>query len=107
MAEFHDDRSTGEPSAEDILQHARAASQEIAALAGAVAGVGRKIANAVDFENRMREKPVQTLAVAFGAGYVAGGGFFTPVTGRFLKLATRLWLLPAIRRELTNQQGYH
>ena len=30
-----------------------------------------------------------------------------PTTSRFLKLATRLWLLPAIRRELTNQQEYH
>lgn len=94
-------------NADDILKHARGAKAEISGLATAVAGAASSIAGHVAIERRLREEPVKTLAIAFGVGYVVGGGFFTPTTSRFLKLATRLWLLPVIRRELTNQQEYH
>ena len=93
--------------ADEILRHARGAREEISALAGAVLSAGRSAAERVDIERRMREQPAQTLAIAFGVGYVAGGGFFTPTTKRMLRLAARLWLLPALRRELTHQQEYH
>jgi hypothetical protein len=98
---------TNPSDAEEILRRAKAAKQEISGLASAVAGAGRKIAGQVAIEQRLQSDPVKTLAIAFGVGYVVGGGFFTPTTSRFLRLATRLWLLPAVRRELTNQQEYH
>lgn len=108
MNDDHFASSTGDPdSAEEILRHARAAKEEISSLAGAIAGAAGKAAGHIAIRRRLREEPVKTLALAFGVGYVVGGGFFTRTTGRFLKLATRLWLLPAIRRELTNQQEYH
>jgi len=98
----------GQPkSADEILRHARGAKDEISGLAGAVADAASKVAGHVAIQKRLRDEPVKTLAIAFGVGYVVGGGFFTPTTSRFLKIATRLWLLPAIRRELTNQQEYH
>ena len=93
--------------ADEILRRARAAKEDLTALADAVASAGRKVVAKVAIDERLRNEPVKTLAIAFGVGYVVGGGFFTPTTGRFLRLATRLWLLPAIRRELTNQQEYH
>ena len=101
------DRTADGANVDEIVRSARAAKEEITALAGAVANAGRHLADRIDVSTRLRDEPVKTLAVAFGVGYVVGGGFFTPTTGRFLRLATRLWLLPAIRRELSNQQGYH
>lgn len=99
---------TGNSSeADEILRRARAAKEDLSGLASAVARAGRKAAEKLALEERLRDEPVKTLAMAFGVGYVVGGGFFTPTTGRFLRLATRLWLLPAIRREITNQQEYH
>lgn len=93
--------------AEEILRHARAAKEELSELANAVANAGRKVAAKVAISERLQNEPVKTLAIAFGVGYVVGGGFFTPTTSRFLRIATRLWLLPAVRRELTNTREYH
>lgn len=103
----NDMSSTNPSDAEEILRRAKAAKQEISGLAGAVADAGRKVANQVAIPERLQNDPVKTLAIAFGVGYVVGGGFFTPTTSRFLRIATRLWLLPAVRRGLTNTQEYH
>jgi hypothetical protein len=52
----------------------------------------------------VQEQPVKTLALALGAGYVVGGGLFTPLTGRLfytgLRIALRLAALPLVREEL-------
>lgn len=106
MADQNDDMA-GANNVDEIVRNARAAKEDLTALASAVSAAGRSIAARVDIPRRMREEPVKTMAIAFGVGYVAGGGFFTPTTGRIVRLATRLWLLPALRRELSNQQEYH
>ena len=93
--------------ADEILRAARATKEDISDLASAVASAGKSVMNKIDVQRRMSEEPVKTLAIAFGVGYVLGGGFFTPTTARAFRLATRLWLLPAIRREISNQQEYH
>lgn len=102
-----DETMAGGSNVDDIVRNARAAKEDLTALANAVAAAGKSIAGRVDIPRRMREEPVKTMAIAFGVGYVAGGGFFTPTTARIVRLATRLWLLPALRRELSNQQEYH
>jgi hypothetical protein len=66
-----------------------------------------------DFANRAREllvrvkeetvaHPFRTAGWAAGAGFVLGGGIFTPLTGRTLRtglqLALRLAILPALTR---------
>lgn len=57
-----------------------------------------------DVRDRVQEQPVKTLAIALGAGYVVGGGLFTPLTGRIfytgLRIALRLAALPLVREEL-------
>jgi hypothetical protein len=66
-----------------------------------------------DFANRARDlvdrikeeaaaHPFRTAGWAAGAGFVLGGGIFTPLTGRTVKaglqLALRLAILPALTR---------
>jgi hypothetical protein len=64
----------------------------------------RALEGALDLAGTMERHPIGTLAAAVGAGYVLGGGLFTPLTGRLVKGALRLGLrflvLPVVEREL-------
>ena len=80
-------------------------STEPARLLSAVEEAKASIGAAVDdVRERVQEQPVKTLALAVGAGYVVGGGLFTPLTGRLfytgLRIALRLAALPLVREEL-------
>ncbi|WP_223634556.1 hypothetical protein [Corallococcus sp. EGB] len=73
----------------------------------AVADLGQ----ALDLKGRVERNPYGTLAIAMGVGYVLGGGLFTPLTGRILKLGVRLAALPFVKDELLGMaesafQGY-
>ncbi|MFB1479602.1 hypothetical protein [Corallococcus sp. RDP092CA] len=73
----------------------------------AVADLGQ----ALDLKGRVERNPYGTLAIAVGVGYVLGGGLFTPLTGRILKLGVRLAALPFVKDELLGMaesafQGY-
>jgi hypothetical protein len=78
---------------------------EPARLMSAVEEARRSLETAVDdVRDRVQRQPVKTLALAVGAGYVVGGGLFTPLTGRLfytgLRIALRLAALPLVREEL-------
>ncbi|WP_375760413.1 hypothetical protein [Corallococcus exercitus] len=73
----------------------------------AVADLGQSL----DLKGRVERNPYGTLAIAVGVGYVLGGGLFTPLTGRILKLGVRLAALPFVKDELLGMaesafQGY-
>ncbi|RKH58595.1 hypothetical protein [Corallococcus aberystwythensis] len=73
----------------------------------AVADLGQTL----DLKGRVERNPYGTLAIAAGVGYVLGGGLFTPLTGRILKLGVRLAALPFVKDELLGMaesafQGY-
>jgi hypothetical protein len=57
-----------------------------------------------NLRDRVEERPLQTLAIALGAGYVVGGGLFSALTGRLLygglRIGLRLAALPLVREEL-------
>jgi hypothetical protein len=83
------------------------AQQFIGNARGAVADLGQ----ALDLKGRVERNPYGTLAIAVGVGYVLGGGLFTPLTGRILKLGVRLAALPFVKDELLGMaesafQGY-
>jgi hypothetical protein len=58
-----------------------------------------------DLKTRFDQHPYGALAVALGAGYILGGGFFTPLTERLAKLAVkagvRAALVPFVAARLT------
>ncbi len=93
--------------AEKVVRHARGIGEELGGLAEAVGEMVGTARTRIDFDRRMREEPMKTLLIAAGIGYVAGGGFFTPFTGRMLRLGARLWLIPAVRNQLTNREELH
>lgn len=54
----------------------------------------------LDLKGRVERNPYGMVAAAIGVGYVLGGGLFTPLTGRILKLGVRLAMLPFVKDEL-------
>ncbi|MFL5349937.1 MAG: hypothetical protein ACJ8AT_34605 [Hyalangium sp.] len=54
----------------------------------------------LDIKGRVDRNPYGMVAAALGIGYVLGGGLFTPLTGRILKLGVRLAMLPFVKDEL-------
>ncbi len=62
-----------------------------------------------NLRQRMEENPFGVIGLALAAGYIAGGGLFTPLTARLLGLGVRLGLrmavLPVIRQEIAGLAG--
>ena len=65
----------------------------------------------LDLKGRVDRHPYGMMAAALGVGYVLGGGLFTPLTARILRLGVRLAALPFVKDELVGMaeaalQGY-
>jgi hypothetical protein len=62
------------------------------------------IGQALDIQGRVDRHPYGTVAAAIGIGYVLGGGLFTPLTARIvrmgLRMGMRLALLPMLKQEM-------
>jgi hypothetical protein len=58
------------------------------------------LGQSLDIKGRVDRNPYGMVAAALGVGYVLGGGLFTPLTGRILKLGVRLAMLPFVKDEL-------
>jgi hypothetical protein len=54
----------------------------------------------LDIKGRVERNPYGMVAAAIGVGYVLGGGLFTPLTARIIKLGVRLAMLPFVKDEL-------
>jgi hypothetical protein len=64
------------------------------------------IGDALDVKGRVDRHPYGTVAAAIGIGYVLGGGLFTPLTGRIVRLGVRIGLrlavLPLLKQEMSD-----
>jgi hypothetical protein len=65
----------------------------------------------LDIKGRVDRHPYGMMVAALGVGYVLGGGLFTPLTARILRLGVRLAALPFVKDELVGMaeaalQGY-
>jgi len=58
----------------------------------------------IDISGRVDRNPFATMAAAVGVGYVLGGGIFSPLTGRIVRIGLRMALraaaIPFIKDEL-------
>jgi hypothetical protein len=63
-------------------------------------GAVSDFAQTMDLTGRVDRHPYGMLAAAMGVGYVLGGGLFTPLTARMVRLAMRLAALPLVKDEL-------
>lgn len=87
-----DGRGIGE-RVDSIGHNAQAAWSEAR---GAVEDLGQRL----DLRGRVERNPYGMIAAAVGVGYVLGGGLFTPMTARMVRLAMKLAALPLVKDEL-------
>lgn len=60
------------------------------------------LSQTLDFRNRVQKHPYLMLAAAAGVGYILGGGLFTTLTARLLRVGIRLAAIPFVKDELAN-----
>ena len=69
------------------------------------AAAGRELLGAMDLPGRVDRHPYGMVAAALGAGYVLGGGLFTPTTARLLRLGFKVASLPNRERPAADVGG--
>lgn len=65
-------------------------------------GAVMDITQSLDLRGRVQRHPYALLAAAAGIGYVLGGGLFTGLTGKLIRIGVRLAALPFVKEELFN-----
>lgn len=63
-------------------------------------GAVEDLSGRLDLRGRVDRNPYGTLLAAVGVGYVLGGGLFTPLTARIVRLGFKLAALPFVKDEL-------
>ena len=66
---------------------------------------GSSVSPLAELARQVDRHPYGTVAAALGIGYALGGGIFTPLTSRLLRLGVRMGiriaLLPVLKAELS------
>lgn len=91
---------TGDGRAERVIRQSRELGDDMRELAGELAEAAREIKGRFDLGPMVRQHPFRTVLVAAGVGYVLGGGLFTPMTGRILRLGARAMLVPIVKNQI-------
>jgi hypothetical protein len=87
------------------MDHAKRMAEEARAFKEAVASQAESFTRSIDLRGRVQRNPLGMVAVAAGVGYVLGGGLFSPLTGRLLRVGLRLALIPLVKSQLSNIAG--
>jgi hypothetical protein len=87
------------------LDHGKRMVDEARAFRQSMGAQAESLSKAIDLAGRIQRHPLTMVAAAAGLGYVLGGGLFSPLTGRLLRIGVKVALIPLIRgplKELTN-----
>ncbi len=87
------------------IDHAKRMAEEARAFKEAVASQADSLTRAIDLRGRVHRNPIGMVLAAAGVGYVLGGGLFSPLTGRLVKIGIRLALIPLVKSQLSNIVG--
>ena len=87
------------------FDHGKRAVDEARAFKEAVSAELESFTKAVDLSGRVQRNPIGMVAAALGIGYVLGGGLWSPLTGKLVKVGLRLALIPLVKGQLENLAG--
>lgn len=79
--------------------------EEARAFKEAIGNQADSFTRAVDLRGRVQRNPLGMVLAAAGIGYVLGGGLFSPLTGRVVRIGLRLALIPLVKSQLSNIAG--
>jgi hypothetical protein len=74
--------------------------QTVAELAKDANSALNGMADAVGLTDNVERAPYAMIGAALGVGYVVGGGLFTPLTTRLIRMGMKLAAIPQVRDRL-------
>jgi hypothetical protein len=89
------------------MDHGRRMVEEARAFKDAIGSQADSFTKAVDLRGRVERNPIGMVLAAAGIGYVLGGGLFSSLTGRVVRIGLRLALIPLVKSQLANIAGGH
>ena len=87
------------------MEHGRRMVEEARAFREAIGSQAESFTRAIDLRGRVERNPIGMVLAAAGIGYVLGGGLFSPLTGKVVRIGIRLALIPVIKSQLANITG--
>jgi len=82
------------------FEHASRMVDEARAFGSSLSSQAQTFSESLDLRGRVQRNPIGMVLAAAGIGYVLGGGLFSPMTSRLLKVGIRLALVPVIKSQL-------
>ena len=82
------------------FEHASRMVDEARAFGSSLSSQAQNFSESLDLRGRVQRNPIGMVLAAAGIGYVLGGGLFSPMTSRLLKVGIRLALVPVIKSQL-------
>jgi hypothetical protein len=87
------------------MDHGRRMVEEARAFREAIGNQAESFARSIDLRGRVERNPIGMVLAAAGIGYVLGGGLFSALTGKVVRIGLRLALIPVIKSQLANIAG--
>ena len=87
------------------MDHGRRMVEEARAFKDAIGSRADSFTRAVDLRGRVQRNPIGMVLASAGVGYLLGGGLFSPLTGRIVRVGLRLALIPLVKSQLSNIAG--
>jgi len=87
------------------IHHATRMVDEAQAFGRSLGAAGDKLSHSLDLAGRVQRNPIGAVMVAVGVGYILGGGLFSPVTKKALKLGLRLAIIPFVKGQISALAG--
>jgi hypothetical protein len=82
------------------MDHGRRMVEEARAFKEAVGAQASSFSQALDLSGRVQRNPFIMVGAAAGIGYVLGGGLFSSMTGKMMRIALRAAIIPLVKNQL-------
>jgi hypothetical protein len=82
------------------VQHAQRAFEEAKAFSSSLSDSASRFNEKLDLNGRVQRNPFGMVLAAAGIGYVLGGGLFSPLTGKLVRVGIRLALIPLVKSQI-------
>ncbi len=92
-------------SGSETFQHAKVMVDEAKAFGRSLSQSANGFSAAVDLRGRILRNPLGMMAAGLGLGYLLGGGLFTPLTKKLVRVGLRVAILPLVRGPLMTMAG--
>jgi hypothetical protein len=87
------------------FEHASRMVEEARAFGNSLSSQAQQFTETLDLRGRVQRNPIGMVLAAAGIGYVLGGGLFSTMTSKLVKIGVRLALVPVIKSQLGAMAG--